>query len=258
MTTLYFDAAEEDDLRKCGFSKDGKHSCPQIFLGLLVASGGNPIGYEIYEGNISEGHTMIPLIRKLASCFGFDKPIVVADAGLLSKANIDELTKAGGARLGQLTPEGMGVPTRKTGHLHQGYYHRTAGLHRPRGGHIGLRRGADKLTTPAYEKENFQNLASKKRHVPVPTATWPTDCRETFRAMWLASLSKSGAVVLVKIIHKKHHIRHSTIWSADTQFPTPFWLFSPLCRHAFCDRKCSFSEHPRCFAPWWLLRYGTI
>ena len=82
MTTLYFEAAEEDDLRKCGFSKDGKHSCPQIFLGLLVASGGNPIGYEIYEGNISEGHTMIPLIRKLASRFGFDKPIVVADAGL--------------------------------------------------------------------------------------------------------------------------------------------------------------------------------
>ena len=95
MTTLYFEAAEEDDLRRCGFSKDGKHSCPQIFLGLLVASGGNPIGYEIYEGNISEGHTMIPLIRKLASRFGFDKPIVVADAGLLSKANIDELTKDG-------------------------------------------------------------------------------------------------------------------------------------------------------------------
>ncbi|MBP5338473.1 MAG: IS1634 family transposase [Prevotella sp.] len=95
MTTLYFEAAEEDDLCKCGFSKDGKHSCPQIFLGLLVASGGNPIGYEIYEGNISEGHTMIPLIRKLASRFGFDKPIVVADAGLLSKTNIEELTKDG-------------------------------------------------------------------------------------------------------------------------------------------------------------------
>ena len=95
MTTLYFEAAEEDDLRRCGFSKDGRHSCPQIFLGLLVASGGNPIGYEIYEGNISEGHTMIPLIRKLASRFGFDKPIVVADAGLLSKANIEELTKDG-------------------------------------------------------------------------------------------------------------------------------------------------------------------
>ena len=38
---------------------------------------------------------MIPLIRKLASRFGFEKPVVVADAGLLSKTNIAELTKDG-------------------------------------------------------------------------------------------------------------------------------------------------------------------
>ena len=95
MTTLYFEAAQEDDLRKTGFSKDGKHACPQIFLGLLVAPGGNPIGYEIYEGNIHEGKTLIPVIEALAKKHGFDHPIVVADAGLLSKANIDELQKSG-------------------------------------------------------------------------------------------------------------------------------------------------------------------
>lgn len=95
MTTLYFEAAEEDDLRKAGFSKDGKHSNPQIFLGLLVAPGGNPIGYEIYEGNIHEGKTLVPLVEKLAKKHGFDHPIVVADAGLLSKKNIKELTEGG-------------------------------------------------------------------------------------------------------------------------------------------------------------------
>lgn len=67
-------------MRKAGFSKDGKHSCPQIFLGLLVTTGGNPIGYEIYEGNIFEGHTLIPVIEKLASTHGFSHPIVIADA----------------------------------------------------------------------------------------------------------------------------------------------------------------------------------
>ncbi len=36
MTTLYFEESVEDDLRKTGFSKDGKYSNPQIFLGLLV------------------------------------------------------------------------------------------------------------------------------------------------------------------------------------------------------------------------------
>jgi hypothetical protein len=32
MTTIYFEASDEDDLRKSGFSKDGKHQNPQIYL----------------------------------------------------------------------------------------------------------------------------------------------------------------------------------------------------------------------------------
>ncbi|MDQ2719200.1 MAG: IS1634 family transposase [Bacteroidota bacterium] len=88
MTTLYFEASDEDDLRKTGFSKDGKHQNPQIFLGLLVGLGGYAIGYDIFEGNIYEGHTLIPFIKKITEKFNLDKPIIVADSGLLSKDNI--------------------------------------------------------------------------------------------------------------------------------------------------------------------------
>jgi len=95
MTTLYFEAEDEDDLRKTGFSKDGKHSNPQIFLGLLVGTGGYAIGYDIYEGNIFEGHTLIPFLEKISSKFKLDKPIVVADAGLLSTENIKALETKG-------------------------------------------------------------------------------------------------------------------------------------------------------------------
>lgn len=110
MTTLYFEAADEDELRKAGFSKDGKHSNPQIFLGLLVASGGNPIGFEIYEGNIHEGKTIVPMVKSLAEKHGYDHPVVVADAGLLSKKNIEELAENGykyilGARVKNETSE---------------------------------------------------------------------------------------------------------------------------------------------------------
>lgn len=91
MTTLYFEASDEDDLRKTGFSKDGKHQCPQIYIGLLVGLGGYAIGYDIYEGNIYEGHTLIPFIEKISMKFKLDKPIVVADAGLLSNDNIKAL-----------------------------------------------------------------------------------------------------------------------------------------------------------------------
>lgn len=93
MTTIYFEASDEDDIRKTGFSKDGKHQNPQIFLGLLVGSGGHAIGYEIFEGNTYEGHTLIPFLKQISTKFNLEKPIVVADAGLLSKSNIEALEK---------------------------------------------------------------------------------------------------------------------------------------------------------------------
>lgn len=91
MTTLYFESSDEDDFRKAGFSKDGKHQNPQIYLGLLVGLGGYAIGYDIFEGNIYEGHTLIPFIENISKKFNLNKPIVVADAGLLSNDNIKEL-----------------------------------------------------------------------------------------------------------------------------------------------------------------------
>lgn len=111
MTTLYFEASDEDDLRKAGFSKDGKHQNPQIYLGLLVGLGGYAIGYDIFEGNIYEGHTLIPFLEKIALKFNLEKPIVVADAGLLSNDNIIALEQRNyqyiiGARL-KNEPEGI-------------------------------------------------------------------------------------------------------------------------------------------------------
>ncbi len=91
MTTIYFEAKEEDDLRKIGFSKDGKFQKPQIMLGLLVGENGYPIGYDIFEGNTFEGKTMLPIIKRLQGKYGFSQPIVVADSGLLSDSNIKEL-----------------------------------------------------------------------------------------------------------------------------------------------------------------------
>ncbi len=91
MTTLYFETEDEDDLRKIGFSKDGKFQNPQIMIGLLVGENGYPIGYDIFKGNTFEGHTLIPALQKIQKKYGFAKPIVVADAALLSKKNIESL-----------------------------------------------------------------------------------------------------------------------------------------------------------------------
>jgi hypothetical protein len=95
MTTLYFEAEDEDDLRRIGFSKDGKFQHPQIMLGLLVGSDGYPISYDIFEGNTFEGKTLLPVLKRAQQRFGLAKPIVVADSGLLSKENIKLLVEEG-------------------------------------------------------------------------------------------------------------------------------------------------------------------
>ncbi len=63
VTTLYFETDHEDDLRKKGCSKEGKHCNPQTLLGLLVSLDGYPLAYCIHEGNKYEGHTMLPMIE---------------------------------------------------------------------------------------------------------------------------------------------------------------------------------------------------
>jgi transposase len=95
MTTLYFEASEEDDFRITGFSKDGKHQQPQIVIGLLVGNNGYPIGYEVFEGNTSETKTLIPVLEAFQTRFNIDKPIIVADAALLSQKNMDALKADG-------------------------------------------------------------------------------------------------------------------------------------------------------------------
>jgi hypothetical protein len=93
MTSLYFEAEDEDDLRRIGFSKDGKFQNPQIMLGLLVGRGGYPIGYDVFEGNTFEGKTLLPVLERIARQYDFGKPIVIADAAMLSNDNLDALDR---------------------------------------------------------------------------------------------------------------------------------------------------------------------
>jgi transposase len=91
VTTLYFESFDSDNLRKPGFSKDGKSNQPQIIVGLIVNSLGFPVGYEMFEGNKFEGHTMIPVLKTFCSRNRVKTMTVVADAGMISMENITAL-----------------------------------------------------------------------------------------------------------------------------------------------------------------------
>lgn len=95
VTTLYFESDYEDDLRKTGFSKEGRHKSPQIIPGLLVSTGGCPLAYSIHEGNKYEGHTMLPVVNEFVGKYRLKDFAVVADSGLMNSSNIAELESLG-------------------------------------------------------------------------------------------------------------------------------------------------------------------
>ncbi len=110
VTTLYFEAFEEDELRKNGFSKDNKSQQPQILVALMVTKEGFPIAYEIFAGNTFEGHTIIPVVKNFIAKNKVKAFTVVADAAMISTENIEALRADGinyivGARLGNLPGE---------------------------------------------------------------------------------------------------------------------------------------------------------
>ena len=95
VTTLYFESDYEDELRRTGFSKEGRHKNPQIILGLLVSIDGYPLAYCIHEGNKYEGHTMLPVITEFVCKYNLKDFIVVADSGLMNNDNMAELERNG-------------------------------------------------------------------------------------------------------------------------------------------------------------------
>jgi transposase len=91
VTTLYFETFRSDELRISGFSKDNKPQQPQIVIGLLVTHSGFPLSYEVFPGNTFEGKTMLPIIERFISKHKRTKPIIVADAAMLSEERLKEL-----------------------------------------------------------------------------------------------------------------------------------------------------------------------
>ncbi|WP_330250390.1 IS1634 family transposase [Nocardia sp. NBC_00565] len=96
VTTLYFEAEKEDDLRKVGYSKERRVD-PQILVGLLVDRTGFPLEIGCFEGNTAETTTIVPIIAGFQARHGIaaTRMVVAADAGMLSASNLTELDSAG-------------------------------------------------------------------------------------------------------------------------------------------------------------------
>ncbi|MFK5636191.1 IS1634 family transposase [Ornithinimicrobium sp. LYQ103] len=94
LTTLHFETPKEDSLRKVGMSKERRVD-PQVTVGLLCDAGGFPLAVHLFEGNKAETKTLIPVLRAFQAAHDVTELVVVADAGMLSAANLLALEDAG-------------------------------------------------------------------------------------------------------------------------------------------------------------------
>ncbi len=95
VTTIYFESQREEEIRRYGFSKDGKLNSVQVVMGMVVDKEGRPVGYELFSGNTFDGKTLETVLEKMQKRFNIDKVIVVADKGINSDVNLLNLRKLG-------------------------------------------------------------------------------------------------------------------------------------------------------------------
>ena len=83
-------------LAKRGYSRDGKPGLGQIIYGLLCDRDGRPVAVEVFTGELHDDKTLPSQVTKLKDRFGLSRVIVVADRGMVTKANIELLSTTDG------------------------------------------------------------------------------------------------------------------------------------------------------------------
>lgn len=91
VTTLYFESGVRAGIRDLGFSKDHRPQDTQIVVGLVVNRQGFPLYFDVFQGRIFEGHTLVSVVENIQKLLNNPELVVVADSAMLSQDNIDAL-----------------------------------------------------------------------------------------------------------------------------------------------------------------------
>jgi hypothetical protein len=84
---------EDGDIRQSGLSKEGG-TARQFVLALVQTAEGLPLHHEVLPGNTAEAPTLLPTLKRVLQRYPhLRRLIVVADRGLLSLDNLDELAQ---------------------------------------------------------------------------------------------------------------------------------------------------------------------
>lgn len=98
ITSTYFEGDRslvEDDVRRYGYSRDGRFDKRQIVIGLVMTREGIPLCHHVFPGNTVDKSTVAEVIKDIKSRFHLDRVVFVGDRGMLSDGNLDTLLGEG-------------------------------------------------------------------------------------------------------------------------------------------------------------------
>jgi transposase len=95
---------------------------PQVTVGLLTTGAGFPLDVHLFEGNKAETKTLVPVLTTFAERHHIDDVVVVADAGMLSAANLVALEEAGFAFILGSKPSSAAHDLADHFHRHGNYF----------------------------------------------------------------------------------------------------------------------------------------
>ncbi len=83
-------------LAALGYSRDGRRGTLQIVYGLLTDQAGRPVAVEVFDGSTHDHQTVPGQLDKLKHRFGLSELVLVADRGMVTRANLDKMRQSHG------------------------------------------------------------------------------------------------------------------------------------------------------------------
>jgi hypothetical protein len=83
-------------LAALGYSRDGRRGTLQIVYGLLTDRVGRPVAVEVFDGATHDHQTVPAQLDKLSDRFGLAEVVLVADRGMVTRANLDAIRAVSG------------------------------------------------------------------------------------------------------------------------------------------------------------------
>jgi transposase len=83
-------------LAALGYSRDGRRGTLQIVYGLLTDRAGRPVAIEVFDGATHDHQTVPAQLAKLKTRFGLSELVLVADRGMVTRANLEAIRNSDG------------------------------------------------------------------------------------------------------------------------------------------------------------------